>query len=77
MAILTQIRGWIIGALAAISAAVGIYLYGRQQGSLREAQKAAERDRDNARRIEDAADNARTNTGDAVDRLRGHSRLRD
>jgi hypothetical protein len=77
MAILTRLRGWIIGAVAAISAVIGIYLYGRSAGSLREAQKAAERDRQNARRIEDAADKARTNDGDPVERLRKHGHLRD
>jgi len=77
MDFITRFQSWIVGVLAAFSAAVGIYLYGRQQGSLREAQKAAERDRQNARRVEDAADKARTNTGDAVDRLRQHGKLRD
>jgi hypothetical protein len=77
MAILTQIKVWLIAALAALSALFGIYLYGRQQGSHREAQKAAEKDRQNARRIEDVADSARTDTGDPVERLHKHGKLRD
>lgn len=73
---LIKFREWIVVALAAISAVVGIYLYGRQQGSYREAQKAAERDQQNARRIEDAADKARTVNGDPVKRLRKHNAIR-
>jgi hypothetical protein len=74
---LLKFREWIVVALAAISAVVGVYLYGRQQGSYREAQKAAERDQQNARRVEDAADKARTVDGDPVDRLRKSKRIRD
>ena len=74
---LLKFREWIVVALAAISAVVGVYLYGRQQGSYREAQKAAERDQQNARRVEDAADKARTVNGDPVERLRKHGRIRD
>jgi hypothetical protein len=77
MAIWLSVRKWVIGAAAAISAVVGIYLYGRSSGALREAQKAAEKDRKNARRIEDAADKARTVDGDPVERLRKHKQLRD
>lgn len=77
MAIWLKFKGWIIAAAAAVSAVMGVYLYGRRQGALREAEKAAEKDRQNARRVEDAADNARTNTGDPVERLRKHSKLRD
>lgn len=76
MAIWLKFKGWIIAAAAAVSAVMGIYLYGRRQGSLREAEKAAEKDRQNARRVEDAADNARTNTGDPVERLRKHNAIR-
>jgi hypothetical protein len=77
MAIWLKFKGWLIAAVAAVSAVMGIYLYGRRQGSLREAEKAAEKDRQNARRVEDAADNARTITGDPVERLRQHKKLRD
>lgn len=77
MAIWLKFKQYILAAAAAISALVGVYLYGRQQGSLRAQQKAAERDRQNARRIEDAADEARTVDGDPVDRLRKHGKLRD
>jgi hypothetical protein len=77
MAIWLRFKQYILAAAAAISALVGVYLYGRQQGSLRAAQKAAERDRQNARRIEDAADKARTVDGDPVERLRKYGKLRD
>jgi hypothetical protein len=77
MAIWLKFKGWIIAVTAGISAVMGIYLYGRHQGSLREAQRASEKDRQNARRVEDAADNARTITGDPVERLRKHGKLRD
>ena len=71
---------WILSVAGIVTAVFGIYLYGRQQGSLKEAQKAAEKDQENARRIEDAADRARRVDGDnlpAIDRLRKHNRLRD
>jgi predicted nucleic acid-binding protein len=74
---LLKFREWAVMALAAISAVVGVYLYGRQQGSHREAQKAAERDQQNARRVEDAADKARTVNGDPIKRLRKHGNIRD
>lgn len=78
MAIWLRFKQYILAVAAAISALVGVYLYGRQQGSLRAAQKAAERDQQNARRIEDAADKARTVDGDPIERLRKHSgHLRD
>jgi hypothetical protein len=73
---LLKFREWAVVALAAISAVVGVYLYGRQQGSYREAQKAAERDQQNARRVEDAADKARTVDGDPIKRLRKHNAIR-
>lgn len=73
---LIKFREWIVVAVAGISAVIGIYLYGRQQGSFKEAQKAAERDQQNARRVEDAADKARTVDGDPVKRLRKHNAIR-
>ena len=73
---LIKLKEWIVVALAAFSAVIGVYLYGRQQGSYREAQKAAERDQQNARRVEDAADKARTVDGDPVKRLRKHNAIR-
>jgi len=68
---------WFLSVAGVITAVFGIYLYGSRQGALREAQKAAEKDRKNARRIEDVADKARTVDGDPVERLRKHGQLRD
>jgi hypothetical protein len=60
-----------------ITAVFGIYLYGSRQGALREAQKAAEKDRQNARKIENAADQARaTDIGDPAEFLRKRGKLR-
>lgn len=78
--VIDKTHKWILSIAGIVTAAFGIYLYGRQQGSLKEAQKAAEKDRQNARRIEDAADRARRADGDnlpAIERLRKHKRLRD
>lgn len=80
MAIWLKLKKWVIGAAAAVAAVVGIYLYGRSSGSLRQKHKAAQDDRNTARRIEDAADRARRADGDntpAVERLRRANRLRD
>jgi hypothetical protein len=75
-----RFKGWIIAVGAGIAAMIGVYLYGRSSGSLREMQRQAEADRDKAREIENAADRARRADGDnvdPVDRLRKHKRLRD
>jgi UDP-N-acetylmuramoylalanine-D-glutamate ligase len=77
MAIWLKFKSYIIALVAALSAIVGVYLYGRSSGALREAQKAAQKDRHNARRVEDAADKARTVDGDPIERLRKHGKLRD
>jgi hypothetical protein len=77
MAIWLKLKNWVVASAAGISALIGIYLYGRRQGSLREAQKAAQRDRKQAKRVEHAADKARTIDGDPVERLRKHNRIRD
>ena len=75
--VIEKAQKWVLSIVGIATAAVSIYLYGRNAGALRQAQKAEQQDRDNARRIEDAADSARTNSGDAVDRLRKHGKLRD
>lgn len=78
--VIEKAQKWVLSVAGVVTAVFGIYLYGRQQGSLREAQKAAEKDRQNARIIEDAADRARRADGDnipAIERLRKHKRLRD
>lgn len=73
-----RLKTWSVAIGAAIAAIFGVYLYGRHSGSLREMQKAAERDRKNARKIEDAADTARTTRiSDPVERLRKSGRIRD
>jgi hypothetical protein len=80
MAIWLRFREWIIAVGAAMAALVGIYMYGKHSGSLKEMQRQMEKDRDTARKIEDAADRARRSDGDNVDpveRLRQYKRLRD
>lgn len=78
MAIWLRFKGWIIAVGSAIAAVIGVYLYGRHSGSLREMQRQMEKDRQMARSVEDAADNARKRTiDDPVERLRDSGRLRD
>ena len=73
-----KVKGWVIAVGAGIAAAIGIYLYGKHSGSLREMQRQAETDRKTARKVEDAADDARKrDIGDPVKRLRDSGRLRD
>lgn len=76
ISVIEKAQKWALAVAGVFTAAIGIYLYGRQQGSLREAQKAAEKDRQNARKIEDAADQARANNGDPVERLSKHGAIR-
>lgn len=77
MAIWLRLKSYILGAIAALAAIVSIYLTGRKHGARSEADQRDRADRDSARRIENAADRARHVTGDAVDRLRRQSRIRD
>jgi hypothetical protein len=78
MAIWLRFKSWIIAVGAAVAAIVGVYMYGRHSGSLRELQKQAEADRKKARGVEDAADKARrTPIDDPVGRLSDRGRLRD
>lgn len=80
MAIWLKFKAWIIAVIAAISAVIGIYFYGRKSGAVQEAQRQRENDLDTARKVEDAADRARRFDGDNVDpveRLRQYKRLRD
>jgi hypothetical protein len=75
--VIEKAQGWILSAAGVVTAVFGIYLYGSRQGSLRQAQKAAEQDRQNARKIEDAADQARdTDIGDPAEFLRKRGRIR-
>lgn len=76
-ALALRFKAWSLMIGAIIAAIFGLYFYGRHSGSLKEAQKGAERDRKAARKIENDADNARLRTGDPIDRLRKHQRLRD
>jgi cytochrome c biogenesis protein CcdA len=78
--VIDKTHKWILSVAGIVTAAFGIYLYGRQQGSLKEAQKAAEKDQQNARKIEDAADRVRRADGDnlpPVERLSKYKRIRD
>lgn len=81
MAIWLKFKAWIIAVGAAIAAIIGVYFYGRRSGSLDEMQRQAKKDQDNARKIEDAADQARfdriDSVNDAANELRKHSKLRD
>lgn len=75
-----KFKGWIVAVGSAIVAVIGVYLYGRHSGSLREMQRQAEKDREKAREIEDAADRARRADGgnvDPVKRLQSYKRIRD
>lgn len=75
--VIDKAQKWLLSVIGIATAAVSIYLYGRNAGALRQAQKAEQKDRDNARKIEDAADSARTHAGDPVERLHKHGRIRD
>ena len=77
MAIWLRFKVWVLGSLAALGAILAIYLTGRKDGAKSESNKRDMVDRDTARRVENAADKARTIHGDPVDRLRRHNRLRD
>ena len=80
MAIWLKFKAWIIAVLAAISAVIGIYLYGRKSGAAKEIQRQREVDLDSARKVEDAADRARRADGDNIDpieRLKKYKSLRD
>lgn len=76
-----RLKTWLVAIGAGVAAIIGIYFYGKRSGSLGEMQRQAEVDNENARKVEDAADNARQNRIDSVDdaisQLRKHSRLRD
>lgn len=72
-----KFRAWIMTGAAVLASALAIYAYGRKSGAEAEGEKRDESDRKQARKIEDAADDARRNDGDAIDRLRKHGRLRD
>jgi hypothetical protein len=72
----------IAAIVALVAGGLGaLWAYGRQrevQGKTKANTAAQEKDRGNARRIEDAADAARAAPGgDPVERLRRHGRLRD
>lgn len=76
--VVEKAQRWILSVAGVITAVFGIYLYGSRQGSLKQAQKAAEKDRQNARKIENAADQARsTDIGDPAEFLRKRGRIRD
>ena len=78
VAIWLRFKSWRLAVGAAIAAVIGVYLYGRNSGSLREMQRQAEKDRETSRKVEDAADDARKrDIGDPVKRLRDSQRLRD
>lgn len=78
MAIWLKFKAWIIAIGAAIAAVIGIYFYGKRSGALGEMQRQVQADQDNARRIEDAADNARADRIDnAAEFLRQRGKLRD
>jgi hypothetical protein len=77
MAIWLRFKAYIIGLGAIIGAALSIYLVGRSHGGQAESGARDESDRKQARKIEDSADNARTITGDPVNRLRDKGRIRD
>jgi hypothetical protein len=77
MAIWLKFKAYIIGLGAIIGAALSIYLVGRSHGGQAESEARDESDRKQARKIEDSADNARTITGDPVERLRDTGRIRN
>jgi hypothetical protein len=77
MAIWLRFKAYIIGLVAVFTAALSIYLIGRSHGGQAESEARDESDRKQARKIEDSADNARTITGDPVNRLRDKGRIRD
>lgn len=68
---------YIISIGAAIAAVFGIYFLGRKDGTYKEMQRQTEADRQQARKIEDAADDARNIESDPIERLRKYKKLRD
>ena len=62
-----KFKSCLIAIGAGVAAIIGIYFYGKRSGSLGEMQRQAEVDNENARKIEDAADNARQNRVDNID----------
>ena len=78
MAILAQIKVWLIAAGAAIAALFGVYIMGRQNGGNAAREKAKEADQVRSMEIENAADKARaTSVDDPIEQLRRANRLRD
>jgi uncharacterized membrane protein YdjX (TVP38/TMEM64 family) len=69
---------WWLSVAGIVTAAFSIYLYGRNTGSARAQQKAAEADQKQARKVEHEADKARaSDIGDPAEFLRQRGRLRD
>lgn len=80
MAIIEKFQNWIIAIAGVIGSALAIYAYGRHRGSEDTEIEMERADRDQAQKIEDAADRVRRADGDnvpAVERLRRAKRLRD
>lgn len=76
--VVEKLGKWWVSLASIVTAAAGIYLYGRRAGSARAELKAAEADRKQARRVESAADQARnSDIGDPAEFLRKRGRLRD
>lgn len=71
----TGAKRWLILAAGGVLAVFGIYLAGRRAGAQGAKKQASEKDRKNARAIEDRADAARKRA--AADRRPIDERLRD
>ena len=75
--VVEKLGKWWVSLASIVTAAAGIYLYGRRAGSVRAEQKAAEADRKQARKVQDNADKARaSDIGDPAEFLRQRGKLR-
>jgi hypothetical protein len=75
-----KFKGYIIAALAAVAGVLTIYFAGKREGVNNEFNRQSDIDRQQSRKIQDAADKVRRagrSDGSAVERLRKHSKLRD
>lgn len=72
-----RLKAWLVAAVVAVLAFLGVYLAGRKDGR----QKAAEKDYRQADKIRERADDARERSASdgrtSDERLREHNRLRD
>jgi hypothetical protein len=75
-----KFKGYIIAALAVVTGVLAIYFTGKRDGVNNEFNRQSDIDRQQSRKIQDAADRVRRagrSDESAIERLRKHSKLRD